>query len=460
MEIDRRSFVQSILVASAVGSVQAEKGEQPAPNPVIGQLAQVAPDLQVTPPLTGTRFDIIIVGGGTIGLSAAYYAAARGLKTLLLEQYDQFADARASSGGHSRFFRIMHSSAYMAQLAESALALWQEIETASGRKILKQQRLIFYGVSGQTPEGNLGEMERVLAQLGLPYQRCDSGAALKNSFPAFKDVPEEYIALVQPNSAVIRTRESIAAFHQLATSEGATLLKNQRAAVATRKGMYQVTCPAGTYIAPHLILAPSAWTNHLLKSFGIQLNLTIWQMTVAYFQAEVNNFDYPLWYEFGPPKQREASMLPRMHMTQCNDEIIQDLFYGFPPDENPGYIKASADFAYCYNKYTDPDQCTYRPDPEILKQLGRFLQGRFNGVSPTPTEPPSTCLYTFSADGQMVLDALPGHPNVAIFTLDSGRGFKFTPLVGRVLVDLATRSSTGYDISPLSINRPGIIVKQ
>jgi glycine/D-amino acid oxidase-like deaminating enzyme len=106
--------------------------------------------------------------------------------------------------------------------------------------------------------------------------------------------------------------------------------------------------------------------------------------------------------------------------------------------------------------YVDPDQCTYQPDPKILSHLGRFMPQRFNGVSPTPTDS-STCLYTFTNDGQMILDTLPGHPNVAIFCGDSGRGFKFTPLVGRVLVDLATTGSTGYDISPLSIRRPGII---
>jgi len=150
-------------------------------------------------------------------------------------------------------------------------------------------------------------------------------------------------------------------------------------------------------------------------------------------------------------------MLPRVHMTVVEDPTIQNLFYGFPPDEKPRHIKASIDFAFSNNVYTDPSQCTYKPDQKILSQLGRFLQQRFNGVSRTPTDC-NTCLYTFSlADGQMVLDTLPGHPNVAIFTLDSGRGFKFTPLVGRVLVDLATTGSTGYGISPLSIRRTGII---
>ena len=457
MDIDRRSLVQAALAAGVVGMAEATEGGSQATG--IAQTAQltVTPDLRVTPPPTGTRFDVIIIGGGTIGLSAAYYAAKSDLRTLLLEQYDQLAGPSASSDGYSRFFRIMHSSVYMAELAESALALWQEIETASKSQILKSHPLLFYGVSGSTPEGNLGEMERVLSKLGAAYQRYDSGNALQDAFKAFKYVRPNYIGLLQPNSAVIRTRESIAAFHKLATSEGATLLTNQRAAVTTRKGVYQVTCPAGAYIAPHVILAPSAWTNHLLlQSFNIQLDLKIWQVTVAYFQAEVNEFDYPFWYEFGPEEQRKASELPRMHMTLIADPKIQDLFYGFPPDEKPGYIKASVDFAFPNNIYTDPGQCTYQPDPRLLSYLGNFLQQRFNGVSPTPTDS-STCLYTFTNDGQMVLDTLPGHPNVAIFTGNSGRGFKFTPLIGRVLVDLATTGSTGYDISPLSIKRPGII---
>jgi glycine/D-amino acid oxidase-like deaminating enzyme len=103
-----------------------------------------------------------LIGGGTIGLSAAYYAAQRDLK---------FANSRASSDGYSRFFRIMHSSAYMAELAETTLALWHEIETASKSQILKPHDLLFYAMSGSTPEGNLGEMECVLANLGVLYQR-------------------------------------------------------------------------------------------------------------------------------------------------------------------------------------------------------------------------------------------------------------------------------------------------
>ena len=246
-------------------------------------------------------------------------------------------------------------------------------------------------------------------------------------------MPPDYVGLAQANSAVIRAPRSITAFADLATRAGATLLTNQPATVTGTHAPYQVSCPAGTYSADALILCPGGWTNSLLQPFGFQLDLTIWEMTVAYFQADVANHDYPVWYEFGP-----------------ND---QSLFYGFPPDEMPGHLKVGADFTNAI--HADPSQCTYQPDPQILAQLGSFLQQRFNGVRPTPRNA-TTCLYTMSADAQMILDRLPGH-NVAIFTGDSGRGFKFTPLFGRILVDLATTGRTNWDISPFAMTRPGII---
>jgi monomeric sarcosine oxidase len=390
----------------------------------------------VTPPPSGTSFDIIIIGGGTIGLSAAYYAAERGLNTLLLEQFDSMASSQASSGGASRMFRIMYAEAFMAELAESALAMWKEIEVASESQILQTQPLIFYGDVRNTVEGNLGAMRTILNNLGIPSVWYPDSSGLLQQYPAFQTMPNDYVGLVQANSAAIRADISISAFETLATNAGATLLTNQPATVTTisTEGPYQVTCPAGTYSAGQLILCPGAWANSLLQPFQLQLNLSIWQMTVAYFQADVANYSYPLWYEFGPTSQQ--------------------LFYGFPPDEVPGSIKVSLDSTNSI--FTDPSQCTYQPDPQILSNIGTFLQQRFNGVQPTPSDA-QTCLYTMSADAEMILDRLYGYPNVAIFTGGSGRAFKFTPLFGRILVDLATTGKTYYDISPFSINRPGII---
>jgi monomeric sarcosine oxidase len=393
------------------------------------------PRKNVTPPPSGSNFDIIIIGGGTIGLSAAYYASARGLNTLLIEQFATLASSEGSSGGASRMFRIMYAPAYMAQLAEVALAMWKEIETVSGQTILETQPLIFYGVPSNVLEGNIDQMKQVLTNLGVPYSWYGNGNALMQQCPFFQNVPANYEGLVQANSAVIRAETSISVFDELATANGATLLTGQQASVA---GMapFEVTCqPSGAaYYAPYLVLCPGAWTNSLLAPFDLQLDLKIWQMTVGYYPANVNTYSYPLWYEFGSSPQTQ--------------------FYGFPPDEVPGYIKVSTEFTN--NIYTDPRQCTYQPDPTLLQAIGQFVEQRFNGVGPQYTNA-QTCLYTMSHDGEMILDNLEGYPGASIFTGASGRGFKFTPLCGRILVDLATTGTTYYNITPFSMTRSGVI---
>jgi len=414
-----------------------------AENSRAGAGPEESPRNQVIAQPSGGDFDVIILGGGTIGMAAAYYAAARGLKALLLEQYD-FANRFASSCGVSRMFRVMYSPEFMGRLAETTLGLWKEIEAASRVEILLQQPLLFYGDAESTVEGNLGELKTIMATLGVPYSWYPTVADLMQGFPVFrKGMPTDYVGVAQPNSAVIRADRSILAFESLARKAGAVLMNDQPAAITTisTEGPYRVSCPAGDFFTRRLILCPGAWTNKVLQPFDIQLDLKIWQMTVAYFQADVSHYNYPLWYEFGPPVGPNAQ---------------QQLFYGFPPDEAPGQIKVSADFTN--NIYTDPEECTYRPDPKIISALGTFLTNRFNGVAAQPAQA-STCLYTMTSDAQMILDRLPGHPNVSIFTGGSGRGFKFTPLFGRILVELAMTGNSGYAISPFSITRRGIITK-
>ncbi len=81
------------------------------------------------------RFDVIVVGGGAMGLSAAYSCARTGKRVLVLEQF-RFFNERGSSKGLSRFFRIVYSDALLCLLARSAYPLWQELERESGETLI------------------------------------------------------------------------------------------------------------------------------------------------------------------------------------------------------------------------------------------------------------------------------------------------------------------------------------
>jgi len=66
-----------------------------------------------------------------------------------------------------------------------------------------------------------------------------------------------------------------------------------------------------------------------------------------------------------------------------------------------------------------------------------------------------TCLYTTTPDGDFIVDRLPGAPNIIVASPCSGHGFKFAPVIGKILADLATIGATTHDIARFSLGRLG-----
>ena len=58
-----------------------------------------------------------------------------------------------------------------------------------------------------------------------------------------------------------------------------------------------------------------------------------------------------------------------------------------------------------------------------------------------------------SPDEHFIVDRHPAHANVVFAAGLSGHGFKFTPVLGRALAELALDGSTGLAIEFLSLRR-------
>ena len=70
-----------------------------------------------------------------------------------------------------------------------------------------------------------------------------------------------------------------------------------------------------------------------------------------------------------------------------------------------------------------------------------------------PLKAAETCLYTMTPDGHFLIDRLPGAPNIIAASPCSGHGFKFAPVIGEILADLATTGTTAHDIARFSLGR-------
>ncbi|MFM8826149.1 MAG: FAD-dependent oxidoreductase, partial [Actinomycetota bacterium] len=88
------------------------------------------------------RFDVVVVGMGGIGSSAAFQIAARGAKVLALDPFP-IAHARGSSHGQTRLIRLAYfEHPDYVPLLVRAWDLWRDLERRTGRRLLSASGLV------------------------------------------------------------------------------------------------------------------------------------------------------------------------------------------------------------------------------------------------------------------------------------------------------------------------------
>jgi glycine/D-amino acid oxidase-like deaminating enzyme len=89
----------------------------------------------------------------------------------------------------------------------------------------------------------------------------------------------------------------------------------------------------------------------------------------------------------------------------------------------------------------DPDHVDRTLREEDLRPLEDFRRLALMGLEPRPVRF-SVCLYTLTPDRHFVIDRHPEASHVAYACGFSGHGFKFAPVVGEALADLAMAGRT------------------
>jgi sarcosine oxidase len=92
--------------------------------------------------------------------------------------------------------------------------------------------------------------------------------------------------------------------------------------------------------------------------------------------------------------------------------------------------------------------------PADLELIRGFLRRHIPGAGSEPTSH-SVCLYTLTADHHFIVDRHPEFSRVMVGAGFSGHGFKFTPVIGQALADLALHGGTSLPIAFLGWQRPG-----
>jgi sarcosine oxidase len=101
-----------------------------------------------------------------------------------------------------------------------------------------------------------------------------------------------------------------------------------------------------------------------------------------------------------------------------------------------------------------PDTVRREIADEDTAQIARFL-AEYMPAANGPVGRAMTCLYTMTPDNHFILDRHPAIPGLVYACGFCGHGFKFAPVIGEALADLALDGATALPVGFLSAGRFG-----
>jgi sarcosine oxidase len=379
-------------------------------------------------------FDVIVVGLGGMGSAAAAHLAARGRRVLGLERFGPAHD-RGSSHGGSRIIRqsYFEDPAYVPLLLR-AYELWDRLEADTGLDVHTLTGGLYFGpAQSRVVTGSL----RAAQEWDLPHEVLDA-AGIRRRFPTLAPQNGD-LGLYEAAAGFARPELTVTAHLSLAERRGAELHFDEPVLswATIAEGGVRVTTAAGTYTADRLVICPGAWAPELLAELGIPLEV---ERQVMY------------WFQ---PDGGVSPYLPERHPIYIHSDADGVQIYGFPAIDGPD---GGAKVAF----FRGGKLCTASTiDRTVHDDEVAAMAGHLRGVLPTlPGRflTAATCLYTNTPDEHFVIAVHPSASQVVVACGFSGHGFKFVPVVGEMLADLATDGSTRHPIDLFHPRRPALTV--
>jgi sarcosine oxidase len=324
--------------------------------------------------------DVVIVGGGLLGLSTAW--ALRGRRNVLVLERETVGSARSGSHGPTRIFRLGYADPQYVELAQRAAVSWRALEADSGTQLLHPTPQLTFGPGAEA-------VFAALAASGAPVERI-TAAAIERQFPAFGGRGD---AVLETASAVIAADRTLAA---LRAGCGAEVRECVRVA---RVDAHRVHIGADTIEARTVVVCAGPWTRALVP--GVVTTPTLEH--VAYVRAGPG---LPIFIDFTDPAvyglPTPGSDLYKIAVHHGGAAI--DLDAAFTPEQSA--VGALRDAI-----------ARWLPDAELV------------GVD--------VCPYDNTIDERFIVQRRDG---IVVGAGTSGHAFKFGPLLGEQLAQLVLDS--------------------
>lgn len=382
--------------------------------------------------MINSNYDIIVAGTGSMGSAACYFLSLSGAKVLGLEQFVQSPHDNGSHAGQSRIIRkaYFEHPDYVPLLEKSYKNL-DQLERITGEQVFYKTGLLYYGPSDHAV---IKGVKEAAGKYNIPLHHSETP-------PAFTGIADAE-TIFEPEAGFLMPEKLITLYLREAQRSGTTIQTGEKILEWNKEdGYIKVVTDKNVYHTKKLVITAGAWASQLMNELNIPLRVTR-QVLIWTEPEEPGLFfpeKFPCW------------------VVAANDTA--GVWYGFPYLQNKKYPGPSGlKFALHHPAdTTDPDivnrVITEKEMQHICEAAGKyFIPARSKVVAS------KICLYTNTPDEHFVIDYLPGYDkDVVIACGFSGHGFKFVPVMGELLADLALKGETNLPYGFLGLDRFGLV---
>lgn len=356
--------------------------------------------------------EILIVGAGVFGVTAALELRQRGHAVRVLDP-GPLPHPEASSTDISKIIRFDYGDElHWTELAETCRERWLRWNEELGEEVFHQVGLACLTAKVMAPGSFEYESFRLLTERGWSLERL--GADQGERLPRF--APGHYVdGYFNPHAGWAPSRRVLTLLIEQASRAGVDFAAGRTCkAVLERNGQVVGALDAEDreVEAELTLVAAGAWTPRLLPQLSDRLQCVA--QPVVHFRVE-------------DPSLYQPPLFP-----VWTSDIGTTGWYGFPAigegilkvgHHGPGRVLAA-----------DAPKTLL---PEEVERCRDFLRRCIPAVAGAPVHAERLCLYCDSFDHAFFIDHDPERPGLMVAAGGSGHGFKFAPVLGEIIADVA-----------------------
>ncbi len=418
------------------------------------------------------EIDVVVIGGGVIGIFSALNMARKGLKVVVLEKGRIAGEQSSRNWG---WIRQQGRDPAELPIMMEASQIWEDIDKeVKGRTGFKRQGALYLSETEAVQEKR-EEWLNTAKEHGLDTQAV-SKDNLSKHIKLDSSQKDFWVGGVYTKSdAKAEPWQAIPAVAELAHSEGVIIRENcaVRALHIQAGQINAVVTEAGIIKAQQVVLAGGAWSSLFLRRHGI----TIPQLTVRSSVARtaaITDIATPNSADQGLAFRKRDDGGYTLALTDFHEHFIgPDSFRYLPKWLKTGYqsrheLKLSMsqlkDSPNAWNvnrrwfgNETSPFEKMRVLDPTPNNGTIKLIQQRFTQRFPQIREPKILDAWAGMIDAMPdmvpVVDRVPYLEGLIIATGFSGHGFGIGPAFGKIIAQMACGEKSGYDLNRFRFSR-------